>query len=235
MRERLRAPAARCAWAAVGVMAVSVTIRAGAGEAVTPSPGLGAKTPRALCHVKIVDIDGLPLAPMGLVAFDDGVYRLRTEDGREIKIPDKELSSVTFVPVPDPRRNDKNGDVPADRRGPPKDSREDGDFRPPGHDGRGGPLARRKDEFDRLNRLKRAGELGREIETLKARLRKASNSLEAAMLVRRIVAAKSVEDGTVPTDKDIRALLAIIERADIRERLKNVPLQQFGGPRAWPR
>ena len=117
----------------------------------------------------------------------------------------------------------------------PDGERGDARWRPKGHDRREGPLARRmKEEREKLLRLKKSGALGREITTLKARLRMANSAVEAAALIRRIVAAMTVENGAAPSDREIATIVATIGRSEIRERMKNVPakyFRQLGGPR----
>ena len=223
---------------ALGALALAASVGARAEEPTKPPAE--AKPPKVLCIVKITDTDGLPLAPMGLIAFEDGVYRLKTEAGREIEIPEKEVSSAAFMPVQKPHP-DKRGPKEADgRRPPPERSRFDGGWRPRGPGSPDNPLARRaKEEREKLVRLKRAGGLGREIEAMKKRLTIVPTGLEAAGLIRRIVAAKSVEDGIQPSEQDIRALVESIQKAEVRDRMRNVPakyfLTQFGGPRGLRR
>ncbi|MHC5055381.1 MAG: hypothetical protein ACYTKD_11760 [Planctomycetota bacterium] len=221
----------------LGVLALALTLAmsvgARAGEATKPS--------KVLCLVRITDTDGLPLASMGLIAFEDGVYRLRTEAGREIEIAEKEVSSAAFMPAGKPRhdkpRADKREPREAERRrGPPERPWVDGGWRPRGPKGRDDALARHvKEEREKLIRLKRSGALGREIEALKKRLRDVPTGLEAAGLIRKIVAARTVEDGFQPSEQDVRTLIESIGKTEVRERMKHVPvkylLQQFGGPR----
>ncbi len=206
----------------------AVTARARAGEAAKPPRDSGAKAPKALCRVEITDTDGLPLALMSLIAVENGVYRLRTEAGREIEIAEDAVSAAIFMPLAKPRL-DKRGPRDADDRRPPKDwSRVDGGRRPRGPDKRDNPFAHRMtEEREKLFRLKKAGSLGREIKALEARLRKVASALEASTLIRRIIAAKSVEDGVPPTEQKLRALLMTIEKSDVRERMKHVPTKYF--------
>jgi len=207
---------------------LATSAAARAREAVTPTPGSGKKAPKPLCRVEITDTDGLPLAPMSLVSFEKGVYRLRTKDGREIEVAEKYVGAVSFAPLAKPRHDKR---PPA----PPEGSWGDARRHPKGPDRRENPFSRRtKEEREKLLRLKKSGALGREIETLKARLRKASSAVEAAALIRRIVASMTVENGAAPSDRELRAILATIANSEIRERMKNVPSKYFrqpGGPR----
>ncbi len=235
MFEELGISAGRRAWVVLGAIVLAVTVRAQAGEARKPPRDSGAKTPKALCRVKITDVDGLPLAPMGLIAFEDGIYRLRTEAGREIEIAEKSVSAVAFKPFAKPRHDKRGPYVAKDRRAASDRPRVDSGWPPRGPDRRDSSFGRRmKEDHEKLFRLKRSGGLGREIEGLKMRLRKVATGLEAATLIRRIIAAKSLEDGVVPSEQTLRALLATIEKPDVRERMKHFPakyFRQLGGPR----
>jgi hypothetical protein len=237
--------AGRCARVALSALALAlVTCKvARAGEAPKHSAGAGAKKGKVLCRIKIVDTNGLPLAPMGLLAFEDGVYRLKTEDGRKLEIPEGEVSSATFLPAGKPPRPDSREDREhrehreSEYRRPPSDrSRFDGGRRPKGFGGPDGFINRRlNEEREKLARLKQSGQLAGEIRNLERRLRAVPTSLEAASLIRRIVAATAAETGRFPSDADIRELVNTIGKADVRERMSNVPakyfLHQFGGPR----
>jgi len=207
-------------------LATSTMVRAE--EAMAPPPGRGEKPPKPVCRVEITDTDGLPLAPMSLVSFEKSVYRLRTKDGREIEVAEEDVGSVRFMPL-SKSRHDKR--PPAPPEGPWGDTH----WRPRGPDKRENPFSRRmKEEREKLFRLKKSGVLGREIEARKARLRKANSAIEAAALIRWIVAAMTVENGAAPSDREIATIVATIGKSEIRERMKNVPAKYFrqpGGPR----
>ena len=203
-------------------LATSTMVRAE--EAMAPPPGRGEKPPKPLCRVEITDTDGLPLAPMSLVSFEEGVYRLRTKDGREIEVAEEDVGSVRFMPLSKPRHDKRPPAQPDGERG-------DNRWRPKGHDRREGPLARRmKEEREKLLRLKNSGNLGREIEARKARLRNANSAVEAAALIRWIVTAKTVGNGAAPSDREIATIVATIGKSEIRERMKNVPAKYFRQP-----
>jgi len=210
------------------LVALAVTLAtssmARAEEAVEPPPGRGEKPPKPLCRVEITDTDGLPLAPMSLVSFEDGVYRLRTRDGREIEVAEGDVGAVRFAPLSKPRHDKR---PPA----PPDGSWDDARRRPRGPDKRENPFSRRmKEEREKLLRLKKSGALGREIETRKARLRRANSAVEAAALIRWIVAAMAVENGAAPSDREIATIVASIDKSEIRARMKHVPAKYFRQP-----
>lgn len=221
------------------VLATSTMARAG--EAPKHPAGAGAKKGKLLCRIKIVDTDGLPLAPMGLIAFEGGVYRLKTEDGRKIEIAEKEVGSATFLPAGKPPRPDGREHRESEyRRAPPDRSRFDGGRRPKGPGGPDGYYNRRlNEEREKLARLKQSGRLAGEIRDLERRLRTVPTALEAASIIRKVVAATAVETGRSPSDADIRALVNTIGNKDARERMLNVPakyfLHQFGGGPRGPR
>jgi len=190
------------------------------------------KTAKPVCRVEITDTDGLPLAPMSLVSFEDGLYRLRTREGREIELAEEDVGAVRFMPLSKPHR-DKPAPETAKRppHKPPEGERGDTRWRPKGHDRRENPfLHRMKEEREKLLRLKHSGALGREIEALKTRLRVVNSPLEAAALIRRIVAAKTVQDGAPPSDRDLKDIVASIGKSEIRERMKNIPAKYFRQP-----
>ena len=112
MRARLVSLACAAALApAIPSMAHAAVPEAPAAEAgarADPKPA------EPLCIVEVTDADGVPLAPMALVSFKDGVYHLRTEDGREIERPEADVECVSFLPLEDAADGERSSR--ADRR-----------------------------------------------------------------------------------------------------------------------
>ena len=217
---------------AFAALALSAPVRAREGEVAEDPPDAGAKTAKALCLVKITDKDGLPLAPMALVAFEDGVYRLRTKDGREIELAEKAVDSVAFVPLEKPPR-DKPELPREDGRRPLRDEPRAGGNRrergPLGRDpGRGTHWRETRFAFFKL---KQRGELDQEIKRLEALLRDTDSAKDAGPLIFRLAAALSVKEGAlVPSADQVRRLIGIVKNQQVRESLKRDPLKSLGLP-----
>lgn len=198
------------------------------------APGHHLPGPRAareaVCLVEITNRDGAPLRRMKLIAFEDGVYHVRSKTGDELKLAESEVSSVRFLPLPDkmPAKpaTAKRHDDPAGK-GP--DRRENTPPRRPLTEGR--PLAeavRRAAEVRRLfeyrqvlRETRREGRLAEHVAGLKEGLRDAVSVKEAAGLLWALGVAHHDEHGRLPTQEEWRALTAHIRDETVKAGLKS--------------
>ncbi len=181
---------------------------------------------KPICVVEITDARGLPSKVL-LLAFEDGVYHVRTRDGREIAVPEAEVKSVRFSPLGSdgPRR------PKAPKRPPGRDKRrrEPSDKR---------PFPRFREKRAELKNLHRRGRLEGHIHDLKSLLHHAASPLEAGRLLAELRMAHN-ERGEPLTDKEWRALVGSIAdpkvRARTAERARGVFKRRSPPPGRGPR
>ncbi len=212
--------------------------RAGPARPAPPGPDLNAGEPAAapaeepaelkpICVVEITDARGLPSKVL-LLAFEDGVYHVRTRDGREIEVPEAEVKSVRFSPL--------ESDGP---RRPPAPKR------PPGRDrGRRGPSDERpfprfrelREKRAELKSLHQQGRLDGHIHDLKSLLHRASSPMEAGKLLAELNMAHNVK-GEPLTAKELRALVGSVADPKVRARTMGLARRIFKrrGPPDWKR
>ncbi len=163
---------------------------------------------KPICAVVITGARGLP-SKVRLLAFEDGVYHVRTRDGREIAVPEAEVKSVRFSPLvkPEPRR--------------PKAPK-----RPPGRDkGHRGPSDKRpfprfrelREKRAELKSLHQRGRLDGHIHDLRSLLHHAASVKEAGRLLAELNMAHD-EKGEPLTAKEWRALVGSIADPKVRAR-----------------
>lgn len=230
----------------MGVVLLAAPLAARGGEAGAPSDARDAaartdEPAKPLCLVKVTDTDGLPLAPMALLRFEQGVYHLRAGDGRDHEIAEDEVKSVVFLPLEKPARAKRGESGSRDER---EANGVEGDGRTRADGPRGDDEKRERRELEaerdrrllaesrpRFVRLKRVGGLDREIRRLERALVASRSATAARNLIRQLVVARGVQtEKRLTADEIYRAvaqLVKSVEDAKVREELKNQPSRDF--------